>query len=65
MLCPKYLFLQFSPCHENTEDTKHGLLTSTKPAITVTCVVYDEMNHYHCSMKEHNLARFQIFPYGD
>lgn len=25
----------------------------------------DEMNHYHCSMKEHNLASAQVFPCGD
>lgn len=40
------------------------LLPTTEPAITVTCVLYDGMNHYHCSMKEHNLALSQLFPYG-
>ena len=28
----------------------------------VSCMM--EMNHYHCSMKEHNLALSQLLPYG-
>jgi len=28
------------------------------------CALYDKMNHYHCSMKEHNLACSQLSPNG-
>ena len=39
-----------------------GQSAGSKLAITVACIRYNVMNHYHCSMKDHNLAGTQPSP---